>query len=170
MDVEQSGAVWTYTPESHKTEHHGKARSIFIGPEAQKVLKKYLERPAARFCFDPAETDAARRVKLSRMFNAAFSSGATVATSRPRTRKQAPKFAAKYNTRTYGCAVRRAAKRAGCETWSPNRLRHSFATYVRKKFGLEAAQVLLGHASADVTQVYAERDHELAARVVKKVG
>jgi integrase len=49
-------------------------------------------------------------------------------------------------------------------------LRHSFATYVRKKFGLEAAQVLLGHASADVTQVYAERDEALAAKVVRKVG
>jgi integrase len=41
--------------------------------------------------------------------------------------------------------------------WHPNQLRHSFATRVRKQHGLEAAQVLLGHARADVTQVYAER-------------
>ena len=42
--------------------------------------------------------------------------------------------------------------------WAPNRLRHTRATEVRKQFGLEAAQVILGHAKADVTQVYAERD------------
>jgi hypothetical protein len=35
-----------------------------------------------------------------------------------------------------------------------HRLRHNFATNVRKRFGLEAAQVVLGHNKADVTQVY----------------
>ena len=38
------------------------------------------------------------------------------------------------------------------------------ATEVRKRYGLKAAQVTLGHATADVTQVYAERDLELARR------
>lgn len=37
--------------------------------------------------------------------------------------------------------------------WHPNQLRHSFATRVRRAHGLEAAQVLLGHSRADVTQV-----------------
>jgi integrase len=54
--------------------------------------------------------------------------------------------------------------------WHPNQLRHSFATRVRKDHGLEAAQVLLGHSRADVTQVYAERDDQLAARVAAKIG
>jgi site-specific recombinase XerC len=40
----------------------------------------------------------------------------------------------------------------------PNQLRHAHATEVRKRFGLEAAQVALGHETADLTQVYAERD------------
>ena len=54
--------------------------------------------------------------------------------------------------------------------WHPNQLRHTFATRVRKQHGLEAAQVLLGHARADVTQVYAEKNVELAAAVVAKIG
>jgi len=45
-----------------------------------------------------------------------------------------------------------------------------FATKVRKAHGLEAAQVLLGHARADVTQVYAERNEELAREVAGKIG
>lgn len=54
--------------------------------------------------------------------------------------------------------------------WSPNRLRHSKGTEVRKQFGLEAAQVTLGHRCADVTQVYAERDEELAKLVARQAG
>jgi len=54
--------------------------------------------------------------------------------------------------------------------WHPNQLRHAKATAVRKQFGLEAAQVILGHAAANVTQVYAERDFELARDVAKKIG
>ncbi|MBN9518491.1 site-specific integrase [bacterium] len=40
--------------------------------------------------------------------------------------------------------------------WKPGRLRHTFATEVRSRFGLEVAQVLLGHKRAGVTQAYAE--------------
>ncbi len=54
--------------------------------------------------------------------------------------------------------------------WHPNQLRHSFATRVRKQHGLEAAQVLLGHARADVTQIYAERNEELATTIAASVG
>jgi integrase len=54
--------------------------------------------------------------------------------------------------------------------WSPNRLRHSAGTEIRRRYGLEAAQVVLGHAQADITQVYAERDLELARRVIREVG
>ena len=38
------------------------------------------------------------------------------------------------------------------------------------QYGLEAAQVIFGHAKADVTQVYAERDMALAAEVMEKIG
>ena len=54
--------------------------------------------------------------------------------------------------------------------WSPNQLRHSAATEVRKKFGLEAAQVTLGHATADVSQIYAERDMAKAREAMRQVG
>ena len=54
--------------------------------------------------------------------------------------------------------------------WHANQLRHSKATEVRREFGLEAAQVSLGHAKADVTQVYAERDAKLGREVAMKIG
>lgn len=54
--------------------------------------------------------------------------------------------------------------------WHPNQLRHSYATRIRKLHGLEAAQVLLGHSRADVTQLYAARNEELAVSVAAEVG
>ena len=54
--------------------------------------------------------------------------------------------------------------------WHPNQLRHTVATEVRARFGLEAAQAVLGHAKADVTQVYAERDLSKAAEVMRQIG
>ena len=54
--------------------------------------------------------------------------------------------------------------------WCPNRLRHTAATDFRKKFGLEAAQVVLGHIHADVTQIYAERDLSQAIQIAREVG
>jgi hypothetical protein len=45
-----------------------------------------------------------------------------------------------------------------------------FGTEVRKAHGLEAAQVMLGHAKADVTQFYAERDEALALKIAAKIG
>ena len=44
------------------------------------------------------------------------------------------------------------------------------ATKIRKEFGLDAAQAILGHARISVTQVYAERSMELAREVAAKIG
>lgn len=63
-----------------------------------------------------------------------------------------------------------AAEKAGVPHWHPNQLRHLFASEVRRLYGLEAAQTLLGHARADVTQIYAERDLNLASEVANKMG
>jgi site-specific recombinase XerD len=49
-------------------------------------------------------------------------------------------------------------------------LRHAAASDVRKQFGLEAAQVMLGHSRADVTQIYAARDGALGIEVAAKIG
>jgi integrase len=54
--------------------------------------------------------------------------------------------------------------------WSPNQLRHTTATEIRKKYGVEGAQVVLGHSRADITQVYAERNQKLAFDIMRSCG
>ena len=52
-DIDRSGAAWKYRPADHKTAHHGKGRLIVFNPDAQEVLKPFLDR-------DPAPTSSPR--------------------------------------------------------------------------------------------------------------
>jgi integrase len=54
--------------------------------------------------------------------------------------------------------------------WHPHQLRHSAATRLRKEHGLEAAQVILGHKTLTVTQIYAEKNVEAALKIMAEVG
>jgi integrase len=55
--------------------------------------------------------------------------------------------------------------------WHPHQLRHAAGTLFRRQFGLEAAQLALGHSSAKVTDaVYAERDTARVIEVMKRIG
>jgi len=70
----------------------------------------------------------------------------------------------------YAQHIARACEKAKIDPWAPNRLRHAAGTKIRAAFGLEAGQVVLGHANADVTQIYAERDLEKAINAMREVG
>lgn len=177
-DLDRARDVWVYRPESHKNEHHGKERIIHVGPKAQAVLMPYLLREADAYCFSPRDSEKWRRAELTAKRTTPLSCGNRIGTNRKATVKST--LRGRYDTNTYYQAIQRACGKANVqraedglepiERWAPNRLRHSAGTEIRKKFGLEAAQVTLGHASADVTQVYAERDAELAREVARKIG
>jgi integrase len=167
-DVNRSANVWAYIPGSHKTEHYDKTRIVFIGPRGQQVLLPYLLRAAEAYCFSPAEVEAARRAQRSAKRKTPMSCGNRPGSNRKLRPKRRPKD--KYTTTSFGQAISRAAETAGVEAWTPHQLRHSYATEVRKTHGLEAVQVTLGHSQASVTEIYAERDLALAARVAGEVG
>jgi integrase len=188
-DVDTTGAVWSYRPSSHKSEHHGRERVIFVGPKGQDVLRPYLLREKTAYCFVPAESERKRNA-LKRENR---QSPMTPSQSRRRPKRH-PKRAPgdRYTTGSYRRSIERAVdainrvrrdeardatKATGVEVepsllpeWTPNQMRHAAATEIRKQFGLEAAQVTLGHSQADVTQIYAERDLTLAAEVMRKIG
>ena len=101
---------------------------------------------------------------------------------RRRTPKAKPKRAKRdrYDVSSYRRAITYAIEKANRERtlneqslipkWFPLQLRHSRATELNELFGIEAAAVSLGHAHADVTKVYAERNLKLAIDVARKTG
>jgi integrase len=182
-DVNTGGDVWEYVPAEHKTEHHGRRRIVLIGPKAQNVLRPYLLRDKTAYCFTPAESERKRLAIAHDTRKIPLQYG-----NRPGTnRKRRPKRSAgqRYTRDSYRRCIERTVGRINrqrkeqaapegqvelLESWAPNRLRHTVATEIRRRFGLEAAQVVLGHSMADVTQVYAERDLAKAAAVIREVG
>jgi integrase len=193
-DLDRSGQVWVYSPSTHKTEHHGKARKVFIGPQAQEVLLRYLARSADEYCFRPCDSEAKRLAAKSANRVTPLSYGNRPGTNRKRKPAKCP--GSRYSTHSYRRAIHYACDKAfphadlgsivrdsmtsgeraalkGWQSehrWSPNQLRHAAATEVRKQFGLEAAQIILGHSAADVTQVYAERDMAKGLEVARLIG
>jgi hypothetical protein len=65
-DIDRSGAVWIYTPPTHKTQHHGKARTILLGPRAKRILAPFLkDRLPQANLFSPAEAMAELHARRS---------------------------------------------------------------------------------------------------------
>jgi integrase len=68
-------------------------------------------------------------------------------------------------------AIIRGCRRAGIKPhWTPNMLRHAAATEIRRTFGLEASQVILGHSRADTTEIYAEVNIDRGREIALKIG
>jgi integrase len=165
-DVDTQGDVWCFVPATHKTEHYGRQRRIFIGPRGQDVLRKYLLRPADSFCFSPPDSEQIRKREMRERRKT------KVQPSQVDRRKRRPKWTPgdRYDKDDYARAVRRACDKTGVPRWAPNRLRHTAATEIRSRFGLEGAQTILGHAKASTTEIYAEWDFAKAAAIMREVG
>jgi integrase len=183
-DLQRTGEVWTYRLQQHKTQHHGRQRAISIGPRAQHVLKPFLLRidPSA-YIFSPADAVAEMRQRRSENRKTPIGHGNRRGTNVKRRPKRTPSTS--YDVAAYRRAITRACDVADVwakggqivanderiiSRWHPHQLRHTAATDIRRQFGLEAAQHVLGHASVDMTQVYAERNQEIARAVAAKIG
>jgi len=81
-----------------------------------------------------------------------------------------PRAKGKCHATQYYLAIASACKKAGVPHWRPNQLRHAAAKEVRDKFDLDHAQAVLGHASARMTEHYAEVSFEKAAKVAREIG
>jgi len=71
---------------------------------------------------------------------------------------------------TYGRAILEHNKANGIMHWMPNQLRHAAATRLVKEFGWEAARLILGHKSFNITAIYAEESLEKTAEIIGKIG
>ena len=165
-DLDTSGRVWVWTLERHKTAHHGKARVIAVGPKAQAILSRYLKAgPLESPLFRP---EPVWSPTVANVANPGRAAQRAARRAQGFTGKREPK--GRYTTGSYRRAVERACIDHGLERWSPNRLRHTRATEVRRSYGLDAASAVLGHSKIETTQVYAERAWELAERVARATG
>ena len=167
-DIERGESEWIYRPARHKTEHHGIDREIPLGPQAQAVVRQFLEgRDEESYIFDPREAEALRRAKqrLARRTKVPPSQA-------KRGKKRNPKRELRdhYTTASYRRAIQRGCEKAELPVWHPHQLRHNTATRLQREIGIESARVVLGHQSPSVTEIYVERDTGLARSVMRRFG
>jgi integrase len=89
---------------------------------------------------------------------------------RQRTVKPQRVPAERYNRRSYRDAIVRACAKARVVPWAPLQLRHSAATAIRARYGVEAARVILGHSKVETSEIYAERDLIKAQQIMREIG
>jgi integrase len=168
-DIHQRGKVWRYSPPTHKTSHHGLQRIIHFGPKAKKILRPFLKSsdPTA-YVFSPKAAAAERRKRLHEARKSGPKQGNYPGKNVVDSPKRTP--GDHYDVAAYRRAIARACDVAGVPHWHPNQLRHSAATAIRARFGLEASQHTLGHQTTDMTEIYAQRNAAIAERVAQKIG
>jgi integrase len=193
-EIDCQDDVWLYSPSEHKTQHRGRERIIFVGPRGQSILFKYLARDPQMHCFRPVDSEAKRRAAAHAARVTPLSCGDVPGSNRRRKPKRTPRDA--YDVDSYRRAIARACdvafphptlssiptskltpvqlgqlkKWQSAHRWAPNQLRHSAATEIRRRFGLEGAQIVLGHSKADTTQIYAEVDRQKGIEIARRIG
>ena len=145
-----SGKLWIWKPR-HKTEKLGHELTVFIGRKCQKILKPYLKAAKPdQYLFSPRVVFNGKRVR-PRYYGATYAHAIKATIDRIN-------------------RMREEQKKPLVGHWTPHQLRHAKGHIVRARFGLEAAQAVLGHQSLSSTQVYSEARLALARLVAEQTG
>jgi integrase len=176
IDIDMTGPVWEYRPRRYKTEHHNednlpeRERVVFLGPRAQAIIKPLLPLMVEAHVFSPRRSEEERNKMRRDGRQTPVWPSHLRRQEQKRSRNPARPPRDRYDVAGYRRAIRRACEKAELPIWHPNQLRHLRGTEIRKGFGLEASQAVLGHAELSVTQVYAEADLETARKIMGEVG
>jgi integrase len=147
--------VWRYVPPKHKNTRRGKVRHIAIGPKAQAVILRHASgRPDDATVFTPRRSLSAFECKDGTI----------------RLRQPSRRAGDSFSSAAIRVAVARAAAAAGAPHWTPYSLRYTRSQDVRKRYGREAAQAVLGHSREAMTAHYAPPSFDHAARAALHSG
>jgi integrase len=207
-DLNMTGAVWEFRPETFKTEHHaGSSRMIMLGPKAQEVIRPFLRLNVGGYLFSPKQSEAERNTNRRDERKTPLWRGHVKYQEAQGKRRGRKMIGDQWKVTAYRRAITRAcdaafphptldptirknlAKEQGVDLqpftddekadlatwrdahrWHPNQLRHSAATAIRRQYGAEAAQAVLGHAELSTTEIYAEKNLEAARAIMKEIG
>ncbi|MCM2370372.1 tyrosine-type recombinase/integrase [Aporhodopirellula aestuarii] len=173
-DIEvRPGDVWVYCPANHKTARLGKKKAVPIVGDAREALEPFMNRDPDKYCFSPKESTAWYRQQRTLKRKTPANCGDRVGHKRGKTLKGASAKRTPgdfYDKDSYRHAIQRAAEKAGVPHWFPYQLRHTAGTAVREALGVEAAQALLGHSRAAMTEHYAKVSESKAIEAAKSIS
>jgi len=108
-DLDTSDSVWSYTPQSHKTEHHQRRRVVFLGPRAQQVLRPLLKHDLSAYLFNPTEAESSRNCQRREQRQSRMTPSQALRSAKANP-KRTPGH--RYTTASYRRAIHRACDNA----------------------------------------------------------
>lgn len=108
-DIDRSAQTWVYRPGSHKTEHHGRARTIPLGPKARRILEPLIGGDAQAYLFNPANALDALRAERRQTRKTKLTPSQSARRAKAKPRKTAGR---RYTTASYGHAIAVACRKA----------------------------------------------------------
>lgn len=170
-DLDTTGEVWVYEPAHHKNswreeESATHKRYVYLGPRCQEIIRPFLKDDPQAYLFSPREAwevyqaERAARRKTKRQ-------PSQLCRKRKKNPNRAPRD--RYDVNTFQQSVRKACPKAGVPAWTVLEVRHTRATDVREKHGVEGAAASLGDR-VEAAQIYAERNKKLAQQIALEMG
>ncbi|MEM7576062.1 MAG: site-specific integrase [Planctomycetota bacterium] len=159
--VDTRGAVWVYSPTHHKMIHKGKPRHIRLSPRAQNILRPWMDRAAEANCFSAAESAAWHRQRRTLRRKTDRRHGNRAGVGLKKNPRHAPRLF--FDWASYAASVRAACDKAGVTRWSPNHLRHTFASSFEAAAGLKLTSEQLGHSETRTTTSFYVEDSQRRA-------
>lgn len=139
-DIDRSGDVWLYTPGMHKNDWRGQERVVPLSLRCQALLRPLLGEEPGEWLF------------------------------RPLYKNGRPKPGVRYDTHTFGQAVRRGIAAAKVQPFECYDLRHGAKMRFTREFGVDVARSLLGQKSIESVAHYGCLDLESAVDAARKMA
>lgn len=169
FDIEQTGDVWIYTPQTHKNQWRGKDLLKAVPVVAQEILSGFIQGCGeSDYLFSPRESSAWARAQAALKRTPRKTKRFPCEARRVEKEKLAQQARRKakapgecYATGSYRQAIRygitkAAANGVGIPLFTPNQLRHGILTFIAKAFGQQRAQRYAGHEHLSTTSIYTE--------------
>ncbi len=157
---------WEVPLEHHKMAHAGRRRLLAFGPASIAVLKPVLLRTKTDGYLFPATDGTLPRIEASHCHRRPD--------QKPNKKKGERVVGPCYTVASYRRSIHRLCDEYDITKWSPNQLRHNYATETRRKAnqaglqGLEVSRLLLGHSEQKTSEIYAEADLAAARELARK--
>ena len=177
IDQTRGNGLWYYIPESHKTERFIGEKQVPLGKPEQELIAPYLAgKMASEAVFSPrtamAEHYAERRAKRKTKIPPSQKARDAARAENPGDRTVGEFYDHSSYRKAIGNAIRKANKNLPegqrVPDWTPYQIRHAAGTATEKTEGLDKAQALLGHTSANTTKRYAHGQLAIAESMAQK--
>ena len=175
IDCVSDPDCWIYTM-AHKTSSCIGDRKIYLSTPMKKLIAPYLTgKKPEDYVFTPAQSERERHQRL-RSERKTPVQPSQIERAKRRAANPGITFAACFDKTSYRKSILYAIDRANTMLpadqqiphWTPYQIRHSTATRMELEEGLDEAQAVLGHTSADMTKRYARGRERIQKRIALK--